>query len=499
MQTLWILADQLSPGNAALAGADPAHSVVLFVESKARGELVRYHQQKLVLVYSGMRHFARDLRAAGWRVDYHHLEDTPDFLTGLRRHVERHQSAEILLAAPNDYAMTAALPKFARRLGVPVRPVPTRQFLLAREEFAAWAGERPHLVMEEHYRRMRRRTGWLMEPSADPHSARPAGGAWNFDPLNRLTYKQYAASGRTQPTVPVRETPDEITREVISLVEQHFPGHPGRARDFWFPVDRAGALRWLDRFVTERLEHFGPFEDVLAQDHPVLYHSVLSPLLNLGLLHPRECVERAVAAYEAGHAPIHSVEGFVRQVIGWREFINGAYWHAMPGYKEVNHLQASRPLSRTSRRSNPSAWTSSHRRVTGIPRALERSSSWLATIAAMGEVAVGVVGADPREPFTKGPAQRADRPCGDFTQVSFELAPGRFDRVEVGRVGRQVDQSRSGRFDLRLHALDLVGTQVVHDHDGPSAELGDKHLFQVGQEHRPVGGSSDVHTGHGAA
>ncbi len=344
MQTLWILADQLSPENAALTGADPVNSVVLIVESKARGEVVHYHQQKLVLVYSGMRHFARDLRAAGWRVDYHCLQDTPDFLTGLHRHVERFGPDEILLATPNDYAMTAALPKFARRLGVPVHALPTHQFLLSREDFAAWAGERPHLVMEEHYRRLRRRTGYLMEQPVAGRTPRPAGGEWNFDALNRLTYKQYAASGLAQPAVPERETPDEITSEVISLVEQHFPNHPGRARDFWFPVDRAGALRWLDKFVTERLEHFGPFEDVLAQDHPVIYHSVLSPLLNLGLLHPRECVERAVAAYEAGRAPIQSVEGFVRQVIGWREFINGAYWHAMPDYKEVNHLQATRPI-----------------------------------------------------------------------------------------------------------------------------------------------------------
>ena len=203
-------------------------------------------------------------------MDYHRLEDTPDFLTGLRRHVARYQPGEILLAAPNDYAMTAALPKFARRLGVPVRPVPTKQFLLSREDFAAWAGERPHLVMEEHYRRMRRRTGWRMEPPVGSGATHPPGGEWNFDPHNRLTYKQYAASGHTQPTVPVRETPDDTTREVIALVEQHFPDHPGRARDFWFPVDRAGALRWLDRFVAERLEHFGPFEDVLAQDHPVI-------------------------------------------------------------------------------------------------------------------------------------------------------------------------------------------------------------------------------------
>ncbi len=347
MTTLWILADQLSlEHNSALAGADKADSIVLIVESKARGNVVSYHQQKLVLVYSGMRHFVRDLEAAGWRVDHYKFEDTPDFLTGLRQHVEKYHPEEIRLAAPNDVAMTDVLPRYEQRIGVPIRTVPTKQFLLDREDFAAWAGDSRHLVMEEHYRRMRRRTGWLME-KVEPGSKRaprPIGGDWNLDPFNRQTFKQYATSGRMQPAVPVREEPDEITREVIALVEREFPDHPGRARDFWFPVDRAGALRWLDNFVTERLENFGPFEDVIAQDQPVIYHSVLSPLLNLGLLHARECVERVIAAFEAGRAPLQSVEGYVRQIIGWREFINGAYWKGMPDYKQLNFLGAERPL-----------------------------------------------------------------------------------------------------------------------------------------------------------
>ena len=358
--------------NAALVSADRADSVVVIVESKARGELVRYHQQKLVLVYSGLRHFARDLRAAGWRVDHHRFEETPDFLTGLQRHVEKFRPEEIRLAEPNDHEMTTLLPKFERRLGVPVRTVPTRQFLLERADFAEWAGQSKHLVMEEHYRRMRRQTGWLMEKVGSRKSEvgnqqsdgkarsaedgplfvypetggglRPVGGEWNYDPLNRQTFRQYAASGRMQREVPGRETPDEITQEVIVAVEREFAGHPGRARDFWFPVDRAGALRWLERFVEERLASFGPWEDVSAQGQPVLYHSVLSPLLNLGLLHPRECVERVLRAFEEGRAPIQSVEGFVRQVAGWREFINGAYWQRMPGYKDENFLGADRAL-----------------------------------------------------------------------------------------------------------------------------------------------------------
>ncbi len=336
--TIWILADQVSPENSALLAADKADSVVLIIESKAHGNVVRYHQQKLVLVYSGLRHFAAELEAAGWRVDYYRFEETADFLAGLTQHVEKHHPDEIRLAAPNDFAMTAALPKFARRLGVSVRAVPTRQFLVERADFAAWAGDRPHLTMEDHYRRVRRQTGWLMTRTG------PVGGQWNYDPLNRQTYRQYAASGQEQPTVPGREEPDPITREVIAGVEREFADHPGRARDFWFPVDRAGALRWLDRFVAERLENFGPFEDVSAQGHPVLYHSVLSPMLNLGLLTPRECVERVLAAHDARRAPINSVEGYVRQVLGWREFINGAYWHRGPGYRDENFLAAERPL-----------------------------------------------------------------------------------------------------------------------------------------------------------
>ena len=336
--TVWILEDQLSPENSALGAADKADTVVLFIESKAHGEAVRWHQQKLVLMFSAMRHFAAHLEANGWRVDYYRFETTPDFLTGLIPHLEKHHPDEIRLAAPNDRVMASALPKFERRLGIPIRALPTRQFLVERDDFSAWAADRKRLVMEDHYRRQRRRTGWLMTATG------PTGGVWNYDPLNRQTFKQYAASPRPPESAPLREEPDTVTRDVIAGVEREFAGHPGRARDFWFPVTRAGALQWLERFVAERLENFGPFEDLSVQGQPILYHSVLSPLLNLGLLTPTECIERVLAAFAAGRAPIHSVEGFVRQVVGWREFINGVYWHRGPEYGESNFFAAQRPL-----------------------------------------------------------------------------------------------------------------------------------------------------------
>lgn len=339
METVWILYDQLSLANAALAGADKERDVVLISESKARGQFYTYHQQKLVLVVTAMRHFARDLETAGWRVDYHRLGDTPDYETGLRRHIERYQPARLRVAAPNDWDMARAVEKLRDRLGIEIEVVPTRQFLCDREEFAAWAGDSRHLRMETHYRRMRTKTGYLMEADG-----RPTGGAWNFDRANRCTYKEYAASGQMQPAVPHREPHDDITVGAIADVERDFADHFGRARDFWFPADRAGALRWLKRFIAERLERFGPFEDVMAQGHPVIYHSILSPVLNLGLLSPAECAEAAIASYRAGRAPIESVEGFLRQIIGWREFINGVYWRQMPEYKQLNALEAERPV-----------------------------------------------------------------------------------------------------------------------------------------------------------
>ena len=339
MNTVWILGDQLSPEPAALAKADRAKTCVLMVESKARGLVHRYHKIKLALVYSAMRHYAAELRTCGWRVDYYPLEGALTFEEASRRHVETHQPEKFILAEPNSHFETDALLKLGRKLRVPVEFVPTAQFLLHRRDFAASARDSQHLLMENHYRRMRKRFGFLMREDNEPE-----GGAWNFDAENRQTFTAWQKAGRPRGRTAPGENPDEISREVIALVEREFPDHPGRAADLWLPVDRVGAQRWLRRFIAERLPHFGAYEDMMAEGEPVLFHSVLTPMLNLGLLTPRECVEAAIAAYHAGHAPLNSVEGFVRQIIGWREFINGVYWLRGPEYRELNALGADRPL-----------------------------------------------------------------------------------------------------------------------------------------------------------
>ncbi len=353
MDLVWILGDQLLTDHPLLATPDPDRWVAM-VESAPRARRLRYHQQKLTLLYAAMRHHAAALEQAGHRVLYHRLEqpllatlsatgptaDLPDSGAVLAAWIARHDVRAIHLLEPNDFHTQSALPALAERLGVPIHTHPSSQFLLPRADFLSWAQGRRSVVMEQHYRRLRKELGVLM--TAD---GQPAGGVWNTDADNRQTRAQFRKASPRVPTLPP-PTPDPVAREVAAQVARLFPDHPGRAADLWLPVTRAGALAWLERFVAERLVGFGPWEDLLVDQEPVLFHSVLSPLLNIGLLTPMECVRAAERAWQAGAAPLASVEGFIRQIIGWREFIHGMYWRHMPDYLTVNALEAHRPLPR---------------------------------------------------------------------------------------------------------------------------------------------------------
>jgi len=335
-RAIWILGDQLGPDNAALTGARKKDDVLFFVESERGLRKLKYHQQRLVLLLSAQRHFAEEMRKAGWTVDYHALGRGVTWESALAAHIKRHKPERILLTQPNNYDEQVAVEKLAKKF--PLEIIPTRQFLVPRQEFIAWAKGKKSLLMETHYRRVRAEFGFLMEADGQP-----VGGRWNFDEENRKTFRDWVKAGRPQVEVsPVK--PDKITREVIALVAKEFADHPGKADGFWLPVDRVGALRWLDDFIATRLAGFGPWEDLMVEGEELLFHSVISPLINLGLLTPRECIERAIAAYDKGKAPLASVEGFVRQIAGWREFVNGVYWLKMPDYEEVNGLDARRAL-----------------------------------------------------------------------------------------------------------------------------------------------------------
>ncbi|MDX2226304.1 MAG: cryptochrome/photolyase family protein [Verrucomicrobiae bacterium] len=343
--SVWLLDDQLSPHAASLAHA-PAISpppVVLMIESRQGGGFMNFHKHSLVLGYAALRHRAAELTQAGYQVDYYPLSaPEKNFQQALTAHVRRNRIQILRVMQPSDYGMSRALPRLARNAGVALEWIPTNQFLTSRGEFRDWAGDQKHLLMETHYRRMRRKLGVLVDAKG-----KPEGGRWNFDGENRLGRREYDRQNQDLfnrlPPRPVFG-PDEITREVMREVDRYFPGHPGNTGDFWLPVTRAQALVWCDHFISHHLAGFGPFEDLMLRDDPFVHHSILSPLLNIGLLEPLELAEKAVAAYEAGRVPLNSVEGFVRQIIGWREFVNGIYWLKMPGYRENNALGATRPL-----------------------------------------------------------------------------------------------------------------------------------------------------------
>ncbi|MEY4353322.1 MAG: hypothetical protein RLZZ609_1563 [Cyanobacteriota bacterium] len=350
MELVWILGDQLLQEHPLLARPDPNRWVAL-IESPPRARRHRYHQQKLTLLFAAMRHHGAALERSGHRVLYHRLEDPlprasgtapadPDSGAVLAAWIALHGVRAIHLLEPNDFHTQAALPALAERLGVPIHTHPSPQFLLPRADFLAWAKGRRTVVMEQHYRRMRKQLGVLMTEGGEP-----VGGVWNMDSDNRQTRAQFRKARPVVPSLPP-PTQDRVVREAAEQVGRLFADHPGKAADLWLPATRAGALAWLERFVAERLAGFGPWEDLMVEAEPVLFHSVLSPLLNIGLLTPLECVRAAEAAYAEGRAPLASVEGFVRQIVGWREFIHGMYWRHMPEYGQVNALDAHRPLPR---------------------------------------------------------------------------------------------------------------------------------------------------------
>lgn len=322
MDTVWILGDQLNRSVGALADRSPGDCRVLLVESTAKIESKRWHRQRLHLVLSAMEHFASELRDAGFEVDHRQAATLSD---GLRAHVDEFDVERVIAMEPMSWDGRAMLD----RLGVDT----TRndQFTCHYDDFAGWADGKASFKMEDFYRWQRRRLDLLMD------GGDPAGGGWNFDHDNR---EPPPKDGRSWPEITSFEL-DDIDRSVLERMPDTCWGSPP---DGTWPVTRAQALTRLDEFIQTGLAPFGPHEDAMLQAEWKLAHSVLSSSMNLGLLHPLEIVERAEIAYRSGDAPINSVEGFVRQVIGWREYVWGVYWLWMPEYRDHNKLQASRPV-----------------------------------------------------------------------------------------------------------------------------------------------------------
>ena len=334
-----ILGDHLHTHHPALFDVDPAQDRVLMIEAVGEGTRVWSHKARIVLFLSAMRHYAERLRGEGLKVDYLGLEDpecaAPALVERLGLYLARHTPARLTLVEAGEWHLAQAIETTAARSGVPLNVLQDPHFLCAHQEFQAWARGRKRLLMENFYRMLRKREGVLMDGD------QPAGGTWNFDHENR---KAFGAKGPSGLPVCARTAPDALTTRVMALVERQFPDHPGSLARFDWPVTREDALGALQDFIRERLPRYGDHQDAMWAGEPYLFHSLISSALNLKLLDPREVIAAAEAHWRAGLAPLAAVEGFIRQVLGWREFIRGVYWLDMPGMAEANEFGHERPL-----------------------------------------------------------------------------------------------------------------------------------------------------------
>jgi deoxyribodipyrimidine photolyase-related protein len=336
VKTLRVLfGDQLTRSIASLADLSP-DDVILMVEVAEETTYVPHHRQKIALILSAMRHFAAELEVEGLRVDYVRLDDpdnTGSFSGEVARAVRRCAPDRIVVTEPGEWRVLAAMRTWSEETGVPVDIRDDDRFFYPRDRFRRWAGDRRSLRMEFFYRDMRRATGILMD------GRDPVGGQWNLDAENRK-----ALPKGVRPPNRRRFEPDATTRAVIDLVARRFPDNFGDLEPFGWAVTRADALEALAHFVADCLPRFGDYQDAMRAGDPFLFHSVLSPYINLGLLTPREVCAAAEAAFHGGAAPLNAVEGFIRQILGWREYVRGLYWLGMPDYATTNALDARRPL-----------------------------------------------------------------------------------------------------------------------------------------------------------
>jgi deoxyribodipyrimidine photolyase-related protein len=327
-----VLGDQLDPASAAFDGFDAAQDAILLIEAREEASYIPQHKLRIAYFFTAMRQFRDAQREAGRVVHYAALDDPANrgsLGVELRRWAAMLRPDCIIVLEPGDFRVRVMLMQTA----LPVEFRSDRHFLCSQTEFEGFLAEHRRPVMETFYRFMRRRLHVLIDDAGEP-----VGGAWNFDRDNR------AALGRDAPPVPPqpRFGRDGVAEEVVALVERHFPALPGRLDQFDLPTTPAHAQTLLRDFVTHRLAHFGRYQDAMRGGDVFLFHSRLSGPLNLHLISPAEVV-RAVLD-NPGDAPLNAVEGFVRQIIGWREFVRGIYWRHMPGYADRNTLDAELPM-----------------------------------------------------------------------------------------------------------------------------------------------------------
>ena len=330
-----ILGDQLNPAHSWFASVRD-DVVYAMMEVRQETDYVHHHAQKIIAIFAGMRDLARQLRDAGHRVHYLAIDDAdnrqsiPANLDALFASVG---ATGFEYQAPDEYRLDLQLATYAAALPFPAVMVDSEHFLTGRDEAARIFEGRKQWLMEYFYRQMRQVHAVLVEKGG-----KPAGGQWNFDHDNRKPWR-----GDPPEPLDTRVQHDHTALwQSIAAAGVDSIGRPDAANIVW-PLNRAEALADLDNFIQHALPHFGDYQDAMSTKATRLFHSMLSFALNTKMLHPREVIAEAEDAWRAGHAPLHAVEGFIRQILGWREYVRGVYWANMPGYGEHNvfgHTQA---------------------------------------------------------------------------------------------------------------------------------------------------------------
>ena len=333
---VFLFGDQLSPNIAALRSGDRRRDIVSLAESAEETTYVAHHKKKIAFLFAAMRHFADELRNAGWTVDDIKLDDpgnTGSLAGELKRAVARHDCQQVIATEPGEWRLLRAFSELRDDLGVPIDILEDDRFICAKQEFAAWASGRKQLRMENFYRDMRRKTGLLM------NGEQPEGGRWNYDSENRKPPKKGLAFAGPQ-----RFSTDGTTQDVLKLVGDRFSDNFGTLEPFWFAVTREQAESAFALFVETNLTNFGDYQDAMLREERFLFHAVIALYVNVGLLDPLDVCQRVEAAYRENLVPLNAAEGFIRQIVGWREYVRGIYWLNMPAYIENNFFDHTRPL-----------------------------------------------------------------------------------------------------------------------------------------------------------
>jgi len=327
-----VLGDQLSEGLSALRAADSTRDIVVMAEVAEEAGYVPHHPKKIAFLFAAMRKFAARLRDAGWRVDYTALDDpdTSGTITGeLLRRAAAHNAKGVIATQAGEWRLITAL----NALPLPVHVIRDDRFIASADDFEAWAKGKKQLRMEYFYREMRRKTGLLME------GGQPAGGKWNYDHDNRKPAPDDVAFKG-----PLQFEPDTGVAAVLELVANRFGNNFGALHPFWFATDSDQAQQQLDHWIAGGLANFGDYQDAMLADRPFMYHALISFYINAGLLDPLDVCRQVEAAWQAGKAPLNAAEGFIRQIIDWREYVRGIWYREGPDYTRRNALGHSHDL-----------------------------------------------------------------------------------------------------------------------------------------------------------